>query len=303
MLDVHPAHHAANTWREFFIHIATIVLGLLIAVGLEQTVEAIHHRRQVAETREALHKELEQNQKTMASFVAEFHKRTTVVQGNLAVFHYLELHPGAPQDKLPATVNWHSVGSSFSESVWTTAQQGSILGLMPPEEVRDQSRLYSMLQTCSDSFAVYRVASNEARVYTVDAASVSNLSPAQIQEQIRLTRIVLNRLYRFGADLRNLAVRYPQFAPGPSIEELSSIVHESPDERREIESQSTLAPPSSSPFATTNHQPNRDSSYEWMRKRGQVMDKGRVWSNGYLILRFLSNGPPHFGIAARARTM
>ena len=43
-LDVHPAHHAATTWRDFFIHIATIVLGLLIAVGLEQRVEHFHHR-------------------------------------------------------------------------------------------------------------------------------------------------------------------------------------------------------------------------------------------------------------------
>jgi hypothetical protein len=34
MLDVHPAPHAAHTLKEFFIHIATIVLGLLIAVGL-----------------------------------------------------------------------------------------------------------------------------------------------------------------------------------------------------------------------------------------------------------------------------
>ena len=53
MLDVHPAHHAATSWKEFFIHIATIVLGLLIAVGLEQTVEYIHHRNEVADTREA----------------------------------------------------------------------------------------------------------------------------------------------------------------------------------------------------------------------------------------------------------
>ena len=29
MLDVHPAHHAASNWRHFFIHIATIILGLL----------------------------------------------------------------------------------------------------------------------------------------------------------------------------------------------------------------------------------------------------------------------------------
>ena len=27
MLEVHPAHHAASSWKEFFIHIATIVLG------------------------------------------------------------------------------------------------------------------------------------------------------------------------------------------------------------------------------------------------------------------------------------
>ena len=46
MLDVHPPHHAASTWRDFFIHIATIVIGLLIAVALEQTVEFIHHRQQ-----------------------------------------------------------------------------------------------------------------------------------------------------------------------------------------------------------------------------------------------------------------
>ncbi|GAC1422327.1 MAG: hypothetical protein NVSMB62_17930 [Acidobacteriaceae bacterium] len=36
MLGVHPAHHAANTWRDFLIHIATITVGLLIAVGMEQ---------------------------------------------------------------------------------------------------------------------------------------------------------------------------------------------------------------------------------------------------------------------------
>ena len=57
MLDVHPAHHAASTWRDFFIHIATIVIGLLIAIGLEQTVERIHHSHERSELRETLHRE------------------------------------------------------------------------------------------------------------------------------------------------------------------------------------------------------------------------------------------------------
>jgi hypothetical protein len=51
MLDVHPPHAPTHGWRDFFIHIATIVVGLLIAVGLEQTVEHFHERQQLGELR------------------------------------------------------------------------------------------------------------------------------------------------------------------------------------------------------------------------------------------------------------
>ena len=44
MLEVHTPHQELHTWKGFFIHIATIVIGLFIAVGLEQTVEFFHHR-------------------------------------------------------------------------------------------------------------------------------------------------------------------------------------------------------------------------------------------------------------------
>jgi len=49
MLDVHPLDHAVHSWRDFFVHIATIVTGLLIAVGLEQAVESIHHHNRPEE--------------------------------------------------------------------------------------------------------------------------------------------------------------------------------------------------------------------------------------------------------------
>jgi hypothetical protein len=44
MLEVHAPHEAIHTWKSFFIHIATIVVGLFIAVSLEQTVEFFHHQ-------------------------------------------------------------------------------------------------------------------------------------------------------------------------------------------------------------------------------------------------------------------
>jgi hypothetical protein len=61
MFDIHPAQHAANSWKEFFVHIATIVIGLLIAVGLEQTVEYFHHRHLASEARASIQRELIQD--------------------------------------------------------------------------------------------------------------------------------------------------------------------------------------------------------------------------------------------------
>ena len=60
MLEVHAPHQAMHTWKDFFIHIATIVVGLIIAVGLEQAIEAIHHRHERSELRQTLRRESEQ---------------------------------------------------------------------------------------------------------------------------------------------------------------------------------------------------------------------------------------------------
>jgi hypothetical protein len=46
MREVHPMHEPPLTWNGFFIHIATIVVGLFIAVCIDKTVEAIHHHFQ-----------------------------------------------------------------------------------------------------------------------------------------------------------------------------------------------------------------------------------------------------------------
>jgi hypothetical protein len=54
MLDVHPLHEPPYTWKGFFVHIATIVVGLVIAVGLEQTVLFFHHRHQIQQLEEQM---------------------------------------------------------------------------------------------------------------------------------------------------------------------------------------------------------------------------------------------------------
>ena len=50
MLDVHAPEHTPHTVRDFFLHIFTITIGLLIALGLEAAVDRHHvHLRHEAD--------------------------------------------------------------------------------------------------------------------------------------------------------------------------------------------------------------------------------------------------------------
>ena len=39
VIDIHPPHQAAHSWRDIFVHLATITVGLFIALSLEGCVE------------------------------------------------------------------------------------------------------------------------------------------------------------------------------------------------------------------------------------------------------------------------
>ena len=105
MLDVHVPHRSAHSWADFCIHIGTIVVGLLIAVGLEQMVEVIHHRSEIKETLEALRQEREQNHKGFAINAGAF-RYLMNLRNDFLVLSYLRRHPGTPEEKLPGVLRW-----------------------------------------------------------------------------------------------------------------------------------------------------------------------------------------------------
>jgi len=61
MIDIHPPQHAPMTGREFFTHLFIVILGILIAIGLEQAVEYIHHRHEREALIENFHHECSDN--------------------------------------------------------------------------------------------------------------------------------------------------------------------------------------------------------------------------------------------------
>jgi hypothetical protein len=67
MLDVHAPHETVHTWKDFLVHIAAIIIGLLIAVGLEQTVEFFHHRHQRLQLEEQIREVLSDDTELVAA--------------------------------------------------------------------------------------------------------------------------------------------------------------------------------------------------------------------------------------------
>jgi hypothetical protein len=136
MLDVHPAHHAATTWRDFFIHIATIVIGLLIAVGLEQAVEAIHHRHLGSLAAEQLNTERASNESSneFNIFATQLHQRH--LHRDLAILHAIRNHTPVP----PGPFIVHHVRYVYLEDEWKkiheTGAVGFVRGKLGPVEYR-----------------------------------------------------------------------------------------------------------------------------------------------------------------------
>jgi hypothetical protein len=231
MLDVHAPHEVVRTWKDFLIHIATIVIGLLIAIGLEQTVEVFHHRHQVAETRAALQLELDQNRRAYADRISEFHRQTAALLNNINVLRYVQQHAEARQESLPGILVWHAVRGEFTESAWKTAQQSNVTALMPQDEVRRYTLTYDRVEQVAKSFDSIWPAIVQARLYGILDSDPTHLTPAQLAEEMTYTKEVLVQHFAAAAALVQLNRADPSFTPALTKDELNEIMHVSDAEQ------------------------------------------------------------------------
>lgn len=216
MIEVHAPHESVHSWKDAFIHIAIIVVGLLIAVGLDEAAEHFHHMRQVAETREALNKEYAYNTKLFQQTSRDIRVTTAEYQNNLLVFEYLQKHPGTPQQKLPGVLAWSHGDNRYRYGAWETAQQSGMTALMPQEEVTQAATMYHDLHHAEEMAEEEYAASHEALAYGYQDDDPSHLTAAEVAKELELTRTVLMWHYRYELALRLIEQRDPGFASGPT---------------------------------------------------------------------------------------
>lgn len=136
-MEVHPPEHPIHSWRDFFVHIATIVVGLLIAIGLEQSVEALHRRHLLHQAETKLEDELRDNRELLRKDDEQVAALRENLKTNLLLLQQVQSHaPGA----LRVHLSWD--WSNMEETAWNTARDSGALALMPYESAQAHDDLY-----------------------------------------------------------------------------------------------------------------------------------------------------------------
>jgi hypothetical protein len=144
--DIHPPHQAAHSWRDIFVHLATITVGLFIALSLEGCVEWQHHRHLVHEARENIRSEMQDNQKELKGALDVIHKEQAEVKSDIEALQKLKQNPEAHG----LSVNLRFSNSGLANASWNTAHETGAFSFMSYPEVKKYAEVYDTQKLFAD---------------------------------------------------------------------------------------------------------------------------------------------------------
>jgi hypothetical protein len=141
VIDVHPPHEPIHGWRDFFLHLATITIGLLIALSLEGCVEWQHHRHLVHEAEASLRVEIQSNENGLKSILDDVHKQQGILKQDIAILDQMINDPKANTHQ-QMSITYRLVG--FDDVSWKTAQNTGALAYMPYARAQEYAGIYGL---------------------------------------------------------------------------------------------------------------------------------------------------------------
>ena len=140
MFDVHSPRTTARTWTDFWIHLGTISIGLLIAIGLEQSVEALHRLHERHRLEQDLQMEAKKNLilmdvdnqhfDAMVTWLIQLRSQVDAMRASGGKANFTYQPP-------PKTRGVWSPDSPY----WNTAKESAEIGLLP----RDEAGMYDLV--------------------------------------------------------------------------------------------------------------------------------------------------------------
>jgi hypothetical protein len=179
-VDVHPAHYPLRTWRDFFLQLLTITIGLFIALTLQAGVESLHHRHLVRDARENLRREIQANHKRYAENVRKLENNRLQLARNIDQLR--NLRSGKPIEKKALAWGWD--WNSFADASWKTAQVSGAVSYMSPDLISAYTDVYDQQGYVNNEvLAIFNDEAKSAAPLRV-ALEPAALSPGDIQSML-----------------------------------------------------------------------------------------------------------------------
>jgi hypothetical protein len=210
MLDVHAPHEPIHTWKSFVIHIATITIGLLIAVGLEQLVEYFHHRHQAVAIVGKLRAESQENIATVRGDIESCDQLLAAIRSIVDSLDQKTRAISVAPWKPPVLAQARLLRPSNAE--WLIARDSALLQILPAALVANYWKIEVTREVAAAEYsdarrsrlklnALLDVYVGKSALNSTDALAI-RLALAEYVQYIQETK----RLLQFVADLNQITL-------------------------------------------------------------------------------------------------
>ncbi len=148
-MDVHPPHGPIHSWRDFLIHLLTITIGLLIALGLEGLVEWAHHRHLVHRAYATIQREMQENASTAAKDAQWIREDEQRIQQDIQTLLSLRAGKKIEHGSLEYNERW----DSLSSAAWQTAHASGAMNYLDYAEAQAIAEVYGQ-QEITNTFGL-----------------------------------------------------------------------------------------------------------------------------------------------------
>jgi hypothetical protein len=210
VLDVHPPHTPTHGWRDFFIHLFTITIGLLIALSLEGLVEWQHHRHLVHEAEANMNAEVRHNASDMQNRLQLLHSQQAALTHDIEILGSMKKTRKEPKDgNMTVSFNIHR----FEDVSWKTAQSTGALSYMPYDQAKGYSDIYYQQTELTE---VEKSAARDAAValssfYNFGEDAGTPPTPEEINVVMDRVAVLQGQLLMVDSFMKNLAGNYDDF--------------------------------------------------------------------------------------------
>ena len=184
MLEVHAPHQTVHSWKDFLIHIAAISIGLLIALGLEATVEWAHHRHQARHALELLQQEFDRNRIAVENNMRSGDLGERNHRAALAVLQRLRSRALRPDDRLIFVRKF----SPLSSAAWKVVHESGAAAYIRYELLAQYGEIYEAQQRINDgAMSVYADLQRATAVLNTETEDQSRTEEDRIQNEAENT--------------------------------------------------------------------------------------------------------------------